>query len=732
MDSYLRFNVPAVNGPITAVRLRLYAMDSNGDGFNVHSVADNSWDELTINSGNAPALGGVIASYGATTANSWLEIDLTGYVNGGGQVSLGLSSGSGSLLRWRSREHANAPELIIEVNGGGATATPTQTPPPPTAAPTQTPPPATATPTAGPSPTPTATAAGGSSVTFTPEADSFTFGSQNNGGQTILRAQGGGQPMTAYLRFNAQNLSGAVTQAVLRLYVMDSNSDGFTVNSVADNSWGEMTINSSNAPAVGDAIGSYGATTANTWIDVDITGYVTGNGLYSLALTSGTANTLRWRSREHANAPQLIITTSGGSANSGQTEYVSWRGYSGSAAYPTATPGGRRPLKRGPSEPRWRPGEAPNLEANKNNGHPATLARTSPSATLRTSLGKPNMDANGTIMGEVGYINDTLTDAPQTVILNHTFRHPVVFVQPPSRDGETAIVRITDVQPDRFTLYIQEAPDRDGPHTTEAVSYLVLEAGVWQLGNDAWLEVGQYASPDLVGPNFANSWSEVTFSHSFAAAPVVISQVQSNNDPAWVKTRQRYVSAAGFSVALEGADAATTHGAELIGWLAITPGSGVWNNRLYEAGQTANNVTHAWQTLNFSQNFTQAPRLAAGITSYNGGDGSYLRYSRGSLTAAGVSIMIEEDTTWDSETDHTAETVAYLAVEGDGSLTANGETVIQRVTYSMAGQPIAVRVTGDPAAANNGLHYLYADHLGGINAIQRQNGTLEQMRYTPF
>ncbi len=57
---------------------------------------------------------------------------------------------------------------------------------------------------------------------------------------------------------------------------------------------------------------------------------------------------------------------------------------------------------------------------------------------------------------------------------------------------------------------------------------------------------------------------------------------------------------------------------------------------------------------------------------------------------------------------------------------------IRRVTYRLAGQPIAVRVSGDPAAANNGLHYLYADHLGGINAIQRQNGGLEQMRYTPF
>jgi hypothetical protein len=49
-----------------------------------------------------------------------------------------------------------------------------------------------------------------------------------------------------------------------------------------------------------------------------------------------------------------------------------------------------------------------------------------------------------------------------------------------------------------------------------------------------------------------------------------------------------------------------------------------------------------------------------------------------------------------------------------------------RITYRTAGQPIAVRVSGDPNPANNGLHYLYADHLNSINTIRRQNGALER------
>jgi RHS repeat-associated protein len=45
---------------------------------------------------------------------------------------------------------------------------------------------------------------------------------------------------------------------------------------------------------------------------------------------------------------------------------------------------------------------------------------------------------------------------------------------------------------------------------------------------------------------------------------------------------------------------------------------------------------------------------------------------------------------------------------------------------------VAVRTTGDPDPANNGLHYLYTDHLGSINAIQQANGTVQQTRYLPF
>ncbi|MCP4428794.1 MAG: hypothetical protein GY803_30280, partial [Chloroflexi bacterium] len=80
-------------------------------------------------------------------------------------------------------------------------------------------------------------------------------------------------------------------------------------------------------------------------------------------------------------------------------------------------------------------------------------------------------------------------------------------------------------------------------------------------------------------------------------------------------------------------------------------------------------------------------------------------------------------------TAHTTTGVAHspLAQTGD-------EIVIQRVTYSLAGQAIAVRVTGDPDG-NDGLYYLHSDHLGSASAMSDADGALvpgSVARYTPF
>ena len=60
------------------------------------------------------------------------------------------------------------------------------------------------------------------------------------------------------------------------------------------------------------------------------------------------------------------------------------------------------------------------------------------------------------------------------------------------------------------------------------------------------------------------------------------------------------------------------------------------------------------------------------------------------------------------------------------------EVVIRRVTYSIAGQAIALRMTGHPDG-NNGIYYLHNNHLGSNSVMSTMNGTeVSTTRYLPF
>jgi hypothetical protein len=277
------------------------------------------------------------------------------------------------------------------------------------------------------------------------------------------------------------------------------------------------------------------------------------------------------------------------------------------------------------------------------------------------------------IIGEVGFIDDALTHTEKTIVLNHSFDEPVVFAKPVSYDGsDESLVRITDVQSDRFTLFVDEAPNKDGNHTTESVSYLVLEAGKWELEDGTHLEVGLETTTAVVGRYFSNTWKAVSFESPFSSTPVVLTQIQTNNDPGWAGTRQVNASSSGVQFAIEAEESAkTNHGPETVGWLAIEAGPGTWEGMLFEAGHTPDDVTHRWYSVGFTQSYSTAPRFLASLATYDGGDSSHLRYRN--LTGGSVQVMVEEDTTNDREKNHTREVVDYLAIAADGLLSVPGD-----------------------------------------------------------
>jgi hypothetical protein len=149
-------------------------------------------------------------------------------------------------------------------------------------------------------------------MTFTPAADSYANASSptvNYGTSTQIRVDG--SPLVrSYLRFNVQNLTGRVTRATLRIYANSAASSGCVASAVSDSTWTETGLNYNNAPALGSALGSSGSCGAGAWISMDVTAYVTGDGTYSIAVTTPGSTAVSLASREAgSNAPQLIIET---------------------------------------------------------------------------------------------------------------------------------------------------------------------------------------------------------------------------------------------------------------------------------------------------------------------------------------------------------------------------------------------------------------------------------------
>lgn len=354
--SYLRFNVQGLNGPVTRATLRLYASSKSSVGYEARGVTDPTWGELTLNYNNAPPFGSVISTSGPFSINTWTTANVTSLITGNGTFSIALTTTGTTAFSLASRETgATAPQLIVETQNGPSpsptntstfTATPTSSnTPTATSTPTNTPTstatfPITSTPTntltatlastststATPTstlipsntptltPTPTATPpSSGNTFTFAPVADSYVDElnpTVNNG--TSLKVRVDGSPfIRSYLRFDVQGVSGTINRVSLRLYANSSSSVGCEVRSVADNNWGELAINYNNAPAFGNVITSSGPFTAPVWIALDITPLITGNGTYSIALTSTSATAFSFGSRESgATAPQLIIESS--------------------------------------------------------------------------------------------------------------------------------------------------------------------------------------------------------------------------------------------------------------------------------------------------------------------------------------------------------------------------------------------------------------------------------------
>jgi chitodextrinase len=166
-----------------------------------------------------------------------------------------------------------------------------------------------------PSETVTATAPSAvTTLTFSPAADAYILAASptaNYGTRSSLQVDN--SPIAhSLMRFSVTGIgSRRVATAKLRLYNVNESSAGGVFYRVSDNSWGETTVNWSNAPpAVGSALASLGTVIINNWYEVDLSSGITGDGVYGYRITSTSSNGADYTSKEGSTAfrPQLVVT----------------------------------------------------------------------------------------------------------------------------------------------------------------------------------------------------------------------------------------------------------------------------------------------------------------------------------------------------------------------------------------------------------------------------------------
>lgn len=251
----------------------------------------------------------------------------------------------------------------------------------------------------------------------------------------------------------------------------------------------------------------------------------------------------------------------------------------------------------------------------------------------------------------------------QEVTLSHRFENPVVFATITSLHGvEIVAPRLDAIGPDGFKIMLQETADRDRIHTTESVSYVVMEAGVWDLADGRRIEAGLYDSDLLTSAGF----DRIEFSDAFEDTPHVFSAVQTTRGLDYVTTRQTDAATTGVAIAMEEEEALNDgdHTTEILGWIAIEGGTTSSDGITLDSGRLM--ADHTGATWAQGEDAASGEYLLAQIASWAGSNPVTTRIGG----PAATDLVLQEDLSRDTETGHVLETVDVLAFSGTGLMTA--------------------------------------------------------------
>jgi chitodextrinase len=152
---------------------------------------------------------------------------------------------------------------------------------------------------------------------FTPVGDAVIkspYPSSNYGSDTKLWLQATPE-YDSLIQFTVSGIgSAAVTSAKLYLYNFRSSTSGGKFYA-AGSSWSESKVTWSNAPAAGTLIATLGTVPGSSWVAVDVTSLIKGDGTYSIRAVPAAGSVIGYYSKEMSGyVPYLMVTTGGGSS----------------------------------------------------------------------------------------------------------------------------------------------------------------------------------------------------------------------------------------------------------------------------------------------------------------------------------------------------------------------------------------------------------------------------------
>jgi hypothetical protein len=129
INSYLKFNVAGLSRSVQSAKLRLYVIDASPDGGALYLVSNEyrgsttAWTETGIVWNNAPEMtGSPLSTVGSVSVGQTVEFDVTSAITGNGIYSFGLKNNASDVLKYSSKEGANAPQLVIQTNSSSSSA----------------------------------------------------------------------------------------------------------------------------------------------------------------------------------------------------------------------------------------------------------------------------------------------------------------------------------------------------------------------------------------------------------------------------------------------------------------------------------------------------------------------------------------------------------------------------------------------------------------------------------